>query len=938
MKLPSRKWWFILLGGFVLLLLIALVALPLLIDVDRYRGLIQTQAEEALGREVGLGELSLSLIPFGVRVDSLSIAALPEEGGGNFLTAKSVQVGARLIPLLSKRLEVTSIEIVSPEVTLVRGIDGNWNVQRLVASTEAAGDPAEEDSSKTGAPAFRVDSLHLTDGRIHLRDLRPGLDAPLEMTLEQIDLHLRDVAWDEHLFPYDLSAVLGSGSGTEITMTGRIGPLVETPQRPFKFEIKQFALREIDPAWLASWFEGTALPQGLQIEQPFSIGGTIEFTLYPGSGLRIRTNMKLAEAVVGFTGLDGTRKSAPFEFGLRAEIRLDQDGSGVQLPDVKLMLSDQVLVLSGSLARQDLLHRIDLEIQPGQVRTDDLTKLAALVGVDLPVGFSSEIPIEFQAGLHGYVGPDQTPELDAKLTLTDLTLRHPSMDQPVEQVGATVSLIGDHLEVSELQGVVGSSDIAGSVTLDGFGSPHVVFDLHSRNADFGELFSFLDREPEQPVAARATADDQVSPADDPLAKMTLEGRIRIDRGTFRTLDFSALDARMTYADEVLILDPLTMQLYDGTFRGRIESDLGKEPPPFAVRGDAREIDVNAFIVDNLEAGGLLAGRFSGSLETRGSGTDFESIVRHLEGAGSIKIDQGQLGRLNVMERLSSVSGLFGASTLQSLTGQLGTEGTEFEILSGEMQLSGGRMRLENLIFDAPAFDLRGEGVVDLLASALDGRFRLSFSPEISAAMRSDHSQAARVFWNSSTRRIELPLTLSGPFHAPMPGIDFEEVAENLVKQELRDYIGQRLGLTDDEPQEAPRPAGQPTDEASAAPRENLPDRTHADLSIEFARPQWRGSFLSKDLQVSGTVRGKKIDRAELLVVDSEGREFRRVKRQEDIEAFLSAAADRSAAATIGWRVLLDGKRLLRVEYPLTVTFTLYNTAGESARSSLQVDR
>ena len=52
MKLPSRKWWFILLGGFALLALIAVVVLPLLVDVDRYRGLIQSKAEEALGREV----------------------------------------------------------------------------------------------------------------------------------------------------------------------------------------------------------------------------------------------------------------------------------------------------------------------------------------------------------------------------------------------------------------------------------------------------------------------------------------------------------------------------------------------------------------------------------------------------------------------------------------------------------------------------------------------------------------------------------------------------------------------------------------------------------------------------------------------------------------------------------------------------------------------
>jgi len=932
MKLPSRKWWLVFLGGGALLLVVALVVLPLLIDVDRYRGTIQSKAEEALGREVGLGELSLSLIPFGVRVDSLSIGALPEEGGGDFLTAQSVRVGARLLPLLSKRLEVTSIEIVSP---LVRGADGSWNVQHLVAATAAPEDPsvAGAPATTSAPPDFRVDSLRLTDGRIHVRDHRQGLDAPLEVTLEEIDLRLRDVAFSEEPFSYAISAVVGSGTDTTVTMSGTIGPLAETQERPFGFEAAVFELENIDPDWLAGWFEGSALPQGLQIEQPFSIEGRMQFTMTPDAGLNAETDLKLVDAVVGFTGLDGSHKSAPFDFGLHAEVILATDGSEVRLPDVRFDLSEQSLALRGSLAREELLHRVDLEIGPGQVRTDDLIKLAALVGIELPVGFSSEVPIAFEAGLHGHVGEDRTPDLNAKLTITGLTLRHPSMDQPVEQAGAIVTLEGEHLEVSELKAVVGSSDVAGRVTLDGFGSPHVSFDLHSRNADFGELFSFLDLEAEAPEKTQTGGEAPDSPAEDPLARMTLEGRIRIDRGTFRTLDFSALDARMTFAEEVLILDPVTMQLYDGTFRGRIESDIGNESPSFAVHGDAQEIDVDAFIGDNLGIDGMLAGRFSGGLETSGSGTDFESIVRNLQGSGAVKIDQGRLGRLNVMERVSGVSGLFGAATLQRLTEQLGTEGTEFEMLSGEMQLGGGRMHLSNLLFDAPAFDLRGEGVVDLLASALDGTFRLSFSPEISAAMRSDHSRAANAFWNSSTGRVELPLTLSGPFDAPMPGIDFEEVAENLVKQEVRDYISERLGLTEDEP-EAPQPAG----EAATAPAGPLPDVSHTDLSIELDSPQWRGSFLAKDVQLSGKFHGKRIDHATVTVVDSEGRRIHNVERQEHVEAYLAAAADRNAQATIGWRVLVDGKKLLQAEMPLTVTVTLHNSAGESARKSLEVDR
>jgi hypothetical protein len=483
---------------------------------------------------------------------------------------------------------------------------------------------------------------------------------------------------------------------------------------------------------------------------------------------------------------------------------------------------------------------------------------------------------------------------------------------------------------------VGSSDVAGELTLTGFAAPQVTFDLRSRNADFGELFSFLDAEQPAGDGGTAAADDD---EDDPLARLRLKGQLRIDQGSFRTLDFRELEARMTYAEQRLTLDPVTMQLYDGAFEGRIESNLGVEPPTFAVRGKAQEVDVDAFIADNLELGGVLAGRFSGKLETRGAGADFESIVRGLQGSGSVRVDRGQLGRLNVLERLSTVSGLFGESALQSLTGELATDGTEFEVLSGDLQLDGGAMKLENLLFDAPGFDLRGKGLVDLLDATLDGSFRLSFSPEMSAAMRSDDSRAAKLFWNSSTRRVELPLTLSGPFQAPVPGIDFGEVAENLVEREVRDYIGKRLGLGGEEPAEAPPPPDSgATETGTTTPRGGPPDVEHGAIGIEFDEPQWRGSFLARDLQVSGRVQGKGIDHATLTVVDSAGKRLLAIERQENVERHLASASDPSIPSTIAWRQLVDGKRLLRAEYPLTVTMTVFDAEGGFARTSLEVDR
>ena len=130
-----KRFVLILAASLVGVVLVAALALPALIDVNRYRDTIEAAAEEFLGRDVRLGDMRLTVLPsLGIRVDDLAIGALPDEGPGDLLTARRLRVGVRLLPLLGKRLELTSLVIQEPALTLERRADGTWNVQQLVAA------------------------------------------------------------------------------------------------------------------------------------------------------------------------------------------------------------------------------------------------------------------------------------------------------------------------------------------------------------------------------------------------------------------------------------------------------------------------------------------------------------------------------------------------------------------------------------------------------------------------------------------------------------------------------------------------------------------------------------------------------------------------------------------------------------------------------------
>ena len=72
-----RKRLLYLVGGLVAIAFIGMAVLPFLIDVNQYRGLIQSQLEDKLKRKVTLGALALHRFPISVEVRDVSIAEDP---------------------------------------------------------------------------------------------------------------------------------------------------------------------------------------------------------------------------------------------------------------------------------------------------------------------------------------------------------------------------------------------------------------------------------------------------------------------------------------------------------------------------------------------------------------------------------------------------------------------------------------------------------------------------------------------------------------------------------------------------------------------------------------------------------------------------------------------------------------------------------------------
>ena len=84
----------------VAVFVLILIALPFLINVNSFRPKIESEASSALGRQVTVGNLSLSLFSGHVEADNIAIADDPAFSKSPFVTAQSLKIGVELMPLI----------------------------------------------------------------------------------------------------------------------------------------------------------------------------------------------------------------------------------------------------------------------------------------------------------------------------------------------------------------------------------------------------------------------------------------------------------------------------------------------------------------------------------------------------------------------------------------------------------------------------------------------------------------------------------------------------------------------------------------------------------------------------------------------------------------------------------------------------------------------
>ena len=351
-------------------LVVLVLVVPFLIPVNQFRPTIEEKASVALGRKVELGNLSLSLISGSLSADNISIGDDPKFSSSPFLTAKSLNVGVEIIPLIfSKTLNVTGVTIASPQVTLLHNAAGVWNYSSLggeAAKAQAKKAPAEKPSSAASAAEVSVNKLTLSDGRI----IVGSTNSQKRSTYDHVNVTASDVSLTTK-FPVLVTADLPNGG--KFKLDGTAGPVDEadTALTPLNAKLNVTGLDLASTGFLDA---SAGLGGIADLEANLSSKG--------GEG-QTKGNVKLSKALLV---AGGSPAGVPVTVNFATKYNLRKN-AGVLEPST-LNIGTAAAHLNGTYESAGEATVVNIKLDAKDMPAKDLEAFLPALGIHLPKGAS----------------------------------------------------------------------------------------------------------------------------------------------------------------------------------------------------------------------------------------------------------------------------------------------------------------------------------------------------------------------------------------------------------------------------------------------------------------------------------------------------------------------------------------------------------------------
>ena len=663
-----KKRFIFLISFFVLLIVLFAVAMALvksLFTSEELTARIVTKMETILRREIEIDGIGLTFFFWGagVKVDGVRIANIGEFGSEPLAGLEEFLLKVKLFPLLKRRLEITKIVLVKPDINIAIAESGRSNIEDILVF--------REDGALVIPVAVSLPLLEIQDGRIRYTNRK----SQVTVVGEHID----------HFMSFDTDRTfqhMVSGGKTTIGSIMLSDP--ELSKGPLQGMSANIEYRATFNA-----ADDKVEIESIRIELPFLAvtlkGEIINVKTVPAFTIAVNSDQISLEKVLKSLPLDVHPLMKAMDISGWTQLSAYISGD-VTIPRI----SGKFLVRNVQIKHTDIF-------QPVGITTDidftentlDVRNFQAAVGGNhiklnvnlkdfkdpilnaraqsnfnleeigrlypLPpwMAVSGEISSELSAW--GKISTPEALRADGQVSVMKAAVSLPHVEKPLENVQGKITFSQNSVEDLKMSLSWGRSDLSlsGQVTdlrtllLDSGKKPRVTLLIASNILDVDEILP----PPEKKGMGNQDKADQppVLPIPDVEANIQFQGKSL----RWQTMDMANVSLKLRLQERMATLEECKANVYGGILSLNGYVDLSdEETPAFSIKTRIDNVEANTFLSRFSSLGRHLFGKIIMGITLEGKGRDAEAIKRSLSGSGGLVINEGRLQNWTLLQSLA----------------------------------------------------------------------------------------------------------------------------------------------------------------------------------------------------------------------------------------------------------------------------------------------
>jgi len=454
----------IVIGIVVVVIVLAVGIFVATFNPNDYRGTVQTKLEQQLDRKVALGNMELGLFPLRFRVYNLSIADDPKFSTRAFVQTQELSVSVKLLPLLSKSVQIDSLALERPSVELIKNAQGVWNFASIGQKTPAA------PSSSSSQQQFSLGELAINDGLVAITDLQ---DRKPRTVYDHINLKLTDFAPDSP-FNLDASVHLPGAGSQEVSLKGKGGPLshANPAATPFKGTLD---LKGVEIAGLQKFLQSPAL-----VNTDGVLSGHTDIASESG---KLSANGQMDLEKPRLHGID-----VGYPINLDYDVSDDLTNDVLRINKGAIKLGPTPLSVTGTVNTKPTPAQLDLNIKAANVTIAEIARLAAAAGTAFAPG--TTVTGQINADIKAQGAADK-PALNGTITANNIQVSGKDVPKPVAVKAVNIALTPTEIHSDNFNVTSGGTTAAVQFSVKNYTSNSALVDatLRAPQAALADLLS-----------------------------------------------------------------------------------------------------------------------------------------------------------------------------------------------------------------------------------------------------------------------------------------------------------------------------------------------------------------------------------------------------------------------------------------------------------------